>query len=114
MGGGARKIVSAYVPMTYGTQQSKYCAIMQEKYFLYFLMFRARAADTICRQGKQWRKKMNGFILVLCMFGYGAGYEGYDDGKHHIGVYTPSCEYGWVVTDKEIYLDTIYQKNFQE
>lgn len=53
---------------------------------------------------------MNGFILVLCMFGYGAGYEGYDDGKHHIGVYTPSCEYGWVVTGKEIYLDTILQK----
>jgi hypothetical protein len=38
------------------------------------------------------------------------GYEGYDNGNLYIGTYTPACEYGWVVTDSEIYLDTIYEK----
>ena len=45
---------------------------------------------------------------LLSMF---IGYEGYDDGKLYIGPYTPTCEYGWVITDSEIYLDTIYEKN---
>jgi hypothetical protein len=44
------------------------------------------------------------------MLGYGAGYEGYSDGKYYFGTYTPSAEYGWVVTDREIYLDTILEK----
>ena len=45
---------------------------------------------------------------LLSMF---VGYEGYDNGKLYIGTYTPTCEYGWVITDSEIYLDTIYEKN---
>ena len=45
---------------------------------------------------------------LLSMF---IGYEGYDDGKLYIGTYTTTCEYGWVITDREIYLDTIYEKN---
>jgi hypothetical protein len=40
-----------------------------------------------------------------------AGYEGYDNGKLYIGTYTPTCEYGWVISNGEIYLDTIYEKN---
>ena len=47
-------------------------------------------------------------VTLLSMF---VGYEGYDNGKLYIGTYTPTCEYGWVVTDGEIYLDTIYEKN---
>ena len=46
--------------------------------------------------------------MILGMF---VGYEGYDNGKLYIGTYTPTCEYGWVITDSEIYLDTIYEKN---
>jgi hypothetical protein len=44
----------------------------------------------------------------LSMF---VGFEGYLNGKLYIGTYTPTCEYGWVITDSEIYLDTIYEKN---
>ena len=47
-------------------------------------------------------------ITLLTAF---IGYEGYDDGKLYIGTYTTTCEYGWVITDGEIYLDTIYEKN---
>mgnify|MGYP003341068884 CR=1 FL=1 len=47
-------------------------------------------------------------VTLLSMF---VGYEGYDDGKLYIGTYTTTCEYGWVITDSEIYLDTIYEKN---
>ena len=50
-------------------------------------------------------------IFFLCgMFGYGGGYEGYSDGKFYIGLYTPNAEYGYVVTDREIYLDTVFLK----
>mgnify|MGYP006235874277 FL=1 len=49
-------------------------------------------------------------VTLLSMF---VGYEGYDDGKLYIGTYTPTCEYGWVITDGEIYLDTIYEKNIK-
>lgn len=53
------------------------------------------------------------FVFTLCfsLFGYGVGFEGYDNGKLYIGTYTPDCEYGWVVTDREIYLDVIMEKN---
>jgi len=47
-------------------------------------------------------------VTLLSMF---AGYEGYNDDKVYIGIYTPTCEYGWVITNGEIYLDTIYEKN---
>lgn len=53
-------------------------------------------------------------MLTLFLFfgtiGYGLGYEGYEDGKLKFGVYTPSAEYGYVVTENEIYLDTIFEK----
>ena len=38
------------------------------------------------------------------------GYEGYENGKVYVGVYTPQCEYGYVITHNEIYLDTILEK----
>lgn len=49
-------------------------------------------------------------FLLLSTVGYGVGYEGYDDGKWYFGVYCPAVEYGWVLTEKEIYLDTILEK----
>ena len=47
-------------------------------------------------------------ITLLSMF---VGFEGYLNGKLYIGTYTPTCEYGWVISNGEIYLDTIYEKN---
>lgn len=53
---------------------------------------------------------MVALIFGMFMVGYGAGYEGYDNGKYYFGVYTPTVEYGWVVSEKEIYLDTVLEK----
>lgn len=48
-------------------------------------------------------------IAMICgMLGYGCGYEGYEDGKIYVGVYTPQSEYGFVIKNSEIYLDTVY------
>lgn len=48
-------------------------------------------------------------IFFLCGM-IGLGYEGYEDGKIYFGLYTPNAEYGYVVTNKEIYLDTVFEK----
>lgn len=50
-------------------------------------------------------------IIILIMSGYGFGYEGYENGKLHVGLYTPRVEYGYVISDKEIYLDTVFEKD---
>ena len=53
---------------------------------------------------------MLALTMLIFSLGYGIGYEGYSDHKWHIGTYTPNAEYGWVVTDREIYLDTVFEK----
>ena len=53
---------------------------------------------------------MLALVCLLGSLGYGAGYEGYSDRKLYVGVYTPEHEYGWVISHKEIYLDTIFTK----
>jgi len=53
---------------------------------------------------------MFSMFFVVFSLGYGIGYEGYSDEKLYFGVYTPKAEYGWVVSDREIYLDTIFEK----
>jgi hypothetical protein len=63
------------------------------------------------RYYKYRRKMMLTLLLWAGMLGYGVGYEGYSDGKVYVGTYTPKAEYGWVVTDRGIYLDTILEKN---
>ena len=50
-------------------------------------------------------------LTIYTIFGIMVGFEGYDNGKVYFGVYTPNCEYGYVMTAEEIYLDTIYEKN---
>lgn len=47
---------------------------------------------------------------LIWMFGYGVGYEGYEDGKLYIGIYTPQVEYGYILTKEEIYLDTVFTR----
>lgn len=57
---------------------------------------------------------MYSIVMMVSLLGYGVGYEGYDRGKIYFGVYTPDTEYGWAVTDKEIYLDTIFKKDLDK
>lgn len=57
---------------------------------------------------------MYSIAMLLGVLGYGVEYEGYDRGKWYFGAYTPDAEYGWVVTDKEIYLDTIFKKDLDK
>ena len=61
----------------------------------------------------QRRSFMYNLVLILGSVGFGFGYEGYDHGKYYFGTYTPTKEYGWVVSDKEFYLDSILEKNFE-
>jgi hypothetical protein len=49
--------------------------------------------------------------MLLGFMGYGAGFEGYENGKVYIGIYTTDSEYGWVVTNNDFYLDVILTKN---
>lgn len=51
------------------------------------------------------------FAMLVGMLGYGVGYEGCENGKVYFGFYTRDTEYGWVVTDKDIYLDTVLKKD---
>jgi hypothetical protein len=56
--------------------------------------------------------EMFAIATVMALLGYGAGFEGYDNGKVYLGFYTPTHEYGWVVTNDEIYLDTVMDKGY--
>ena len=49
-------------------------------------------------------------FTVLTVLSFFVGFEGYDNGKVYIGVYTPQTEYGYVLTQNEIYLDTVLDK----
>jgi len=48
-------------------------------------------------------------ITFLSMF---VGFEGYLNGKLYVGIYTPNCEYGYVIKNNEIYLDSVYEKDY--
>jgi len=49
-------------------------------------------------------------FTVLTVLGMFVGFEGYNNGKVYIGVYTPQTEYGYVLTQNKIYLDTVLEK----
>jgi hypothetical protein len=53
---------------------------------------------------------MIAIATIVGFLGYSFGFEGYDNGKLHVGVYTPKAEYGWVIKKDEIYLDTMFVK----
>ena len=48
-------------------------------------------------------------VTLLSMF---VGFEGYLNGKIYVGIYTPNCEYGYVIKNNEIYLDSVYVKDY--
>ena len=53
---------------------------------------------------------MYNMVVILGVLGYGVGFEGYDSGKVYFGVYTPNREYGYVVTNREVYLDAVFSR----
>lgn len=57
---------------------------------------------------------MFSMVFLAGVLGYSVGFEGFEKGKVYVGVYTPNCEYGWVVTNREIYLDTIFEKSIDK
>ena len=46
-------------------------------------------------------------IMILSMF---CGYEGYDNGKLYVGIYTPKCEYGYVIKKIMRFILTAYMR----
>lgn len=51
-------------------------------------------------------------VFLITFMGFGVGYEGMYGDKMYFGTYTPTREYGWVVEDGELYLDSVLEKTF--
>jgi len=51
-------------------------------------------------------------LTVVSFIGMFVGFEGYLNGKLYVGVYTPKCEYGYVIKKDDFYLDTVYVKDY--
>lgn len=49
-------------------------------------------------------------LTIAMMLSIFVGVEGVENGKVYVGVYTPQCEYGYVITKNEVYLDTVLEK----
>lgn len=75
----------------------------------FFLKYSRQSVDVYSSEQDNllWRKMM---LTLYTIFGMFVGFEGYDNGKVYIGVYTPQTEYGYVLTQNEIYLDTVLDK----
>ena len=82
--------------------------IASEKKRNFYLRYPPGQTDIIYIGNNNPRRKM--MLTIYTIFGMMIGFEGYDNGKVYFGVYTPNCEYGYVVTPEEIYLDTIFEK----
>ena len=82
--------------------------IASEKKLNFYSRYPPGQADIICIGKNNPRRKM--MLTIATLLSMIVGYEGFDNGKVYVGVYTPQCEYGYVITPEEIYLDTIYEK----
>lgn len=51
-------------------------------------------------------------VLMFGSLGYGCGYEGQDKDKIYFGIYTPQAEYGYVIENFKISLDSTYRKDY--
>lgn len=49
-------------------------------------------------------------LVLIGSLGYGFGYDGYENGKIYFSILTPKTDYGIVVSETEIYCDTIFEK----
>lgn len=52
-------------------------------------------------------------LIALCVLlsNYGFSYDGLHDSKHYFQINTPEADYGWVLSEKELYCDVVYYKN---
>lgn len=50
-------------------------------------------------------------MFAIIILGFGIGLEGIEQNKIYFGIYTPTAEYGMVMTQNEIYCDTVLEKN---
>lgn len=53
---------------------------------------------------------MLALILAVGSLGYGCCYDGYESGKYYFSILTPQADYGIVVSEEEIYCDTIFER----
>ena len=49
-------------------------------------------------------------ILTVLLAGYGLSYDGLHESKHYFQVNTPNADYGWVLSESELYCDIIFQR----
>ena len=66
-------------------------------------------ADIWYRPGFYLQSREN-MLQLLQLMSLVIGFEGFINGKVYVGIYTPKKEYGYVITENEIYLDTVYEK----
>ena len=50
-------------------------------------------------------------ILTVLLAGYGLSDDGLHESKHYFQVNTPNADYGWVLSESELYCDIIFQRN---
>lgn len=50
------------------------------------------------------------FLLSLVFSGYGLWYDGCYENKHYFQINTPKVDYGIVVSEREVYCDTVFYK----
>ena len=51
-------------------------------------------------------------FTIVTLLSMVCGYEGQDNENIYVGMYTPKCEYGYVIKNNEIYLDSVYEKDY--
>lgn len=53
-------------------------------------------------------------LTLVMIFGTLVGYEGQDNENIYVGVYTPRCEYGYVIKKdfSDFWLDTVFSKEY--
>lgn len=53
---------------------------------------------------------MIALLMVACSLGYGCGFDGYENGKYYFSILTPQVDYGIIVAEEGIYVDTIFER----
>lgn len=64
-----------------------------------------------CQSVPNNKKRKDSQMFAIIILGFGIGLEGIEQNKIYFGIYTPTAEYGMVMTQNEIYCDTVLEKN---
>ena len=53
-------------------------------------------------------------LTIITVLGMFVGYEGQDNENLYVGLYTPKCEYGYIIKKdlSDFWLDTVYVKDY--